>query len=187
MPAPVKITLSHEEKKQLEKNITSRKTAVRLVERSKIILLAADNVPNYRIALQLGIGVNKVGRWRNRYAERGMQGIEKDLPRGANHGGKDTAEQAKLRSKIIKMTTQEKPKDGTHWSTRGLAKVLGINHNVINLSLTVFFDTASGIRGLGLFSCLSGTCVLGAQLLPHRPYAAITAMRGPVAKFPRKA
>ena len=59
--------------------------------------------------------------------------------------------------------------------------------NVINLSLTVFFDTASGIRGLGLFSCLSGTCVLGAQLLPHRPYAAITAMRGPVAKFPRKA
>ena len=123
MPSPVKITLSHEEKKQLEKNITSRKTAVRLVERSKIILLAADNVPNYRIALQLGIGVNKVGRWRNRYAERGMQGIEKDLPRGANHGGKDTAEQAKLRSKIIKMTTQEKPKDGTHWSTRGLAQV----------------------------------------------------------------
>ena len=132
MPSPVKITLSHEEKKQLEKNITSRKTAVRLVERSKIILLAADNVPNYRIALQLGIGVNKVGRWRNRYAERGMQGIEKDLPRGANHGGKDTAEQAKLRSKIIKMTTQEKPKDGTHWSTRGLAKVLGINHSFVN-------------------------------------------------------
>ena len=33
MPSPVKITLSHEEKKQLEKNITSRKTAVRLVER----------------------------------------------------------------------------------------------------------------------------------------------------------
>ena len=132
MPSPVKITLSHEEKKQLEKNITSRKTAVRLVERSKIILLAADNVPNYRIALQLGIGVNKVGRWRNRYAERGMQGIEKDLPRGANHGGKDTAEQAKLRSKIIKMTTQEKPKDGTHWSTRGLAKVFWINHSFVN-------------------------------------------------------
>ena len=59
--------------------------------------------------------------------------------------------------------------------------------NVINLSLTVFFDTASGIRGLGLFSCLSGTCVLGARPLPHRPYAAITTMRGPVAKFPRKA
>ena len=81
---------------------------------------------------------------------------------------------------------------------RAIAQILGtlddkielnrqMNHNVINLSLTVFFDTASGIRGLGLFSCLSGTCVLGARPLPHRPYAAITAMRGPVAKFPRKA
>ena len=59
-------------------------------------------------------------------------------------------------------------------------KTRDVIYNVINLSLTVFFDTASGIRGLGLFSCLSGTCVLGAQLLPHRPYAAITAMRGPV-------
>ena len=32
-----------------------------------------------------------------------------------------------------------------------------VNLNVINLSLTVFFDTASGTRVLGLFSCLSGT------------------------------
>ena len=62
-----------------------------------------------------------------------------------------------------------------------------IYHNVINLSLTVFFDTASGTRVLGLFSCLSGTCVLGARPLPHRPYAAITARKAPVAKFPGKA
>ena len=59
--------------------------------------------------------------------------------------------------------------------------------NVINLSLTVFFDTASGTRVLGLFSCLSGTCVLDARPLPHRPYAAITARKAPVAKFPGKA
>ena len=62
-----------------------------------------------------------------------------------------------------------------------------INPNVINLSLTVFFDTASGTRVLGLFSCLSGTCVLDARPLPHRPYAAITARKAPVAKFPGKA
>ena len=62
-----------------------------------------------------------------------------------------------------------------------------VNHNVINLSLTVFFDTASGTRVLGLFSCLSGTCVLDARPLPHRPYAAITARKAPVAKFPGKA
>ncbi len=95
-------------------------------------MLAANNIPNYQIAEELNIDVNKVGRWRNRFAERGLQGIEKDLPRGANHGGKNSAYQAKLRSKIIRMTTREKPKDGTHWSTRSLAKVLGINHSFIN-------------------------------------------------------
>jgi len=63
---------------------------------------------------KLGIDVNKVGRWRNRFADTRFPGIEKDLPRGANHGGKNSEDQERLRSNIIKMTTQEKPKDGTH-------------------------------------------------------------------------
>jgi len=132
MPAQVRIVLSRGERKQLEKNVRSRKTPVRLVERSKIVLLAAKNKPNYKIAEALAIDVNKVGRWRNRFADKRLPGIEKDLPRGANQGGKNSEEQAKLRSKIIKMTTQAKPKDATHWSTRGLAGVLGINHSFVN-------------------------------------------------------
>ena len=132
MPAQVRIVLSPEEKMQLEQNLKSRRTPVRLLERSKIVLFAAENIPNYKIAKMLNIDVNKVGRWRNRFADKRHQGIEKDLPRGANHGGKNSAEQAKLRSKIIKMTTQEKPRDATQWSTRGLAKVLGINHSFVN-------------------------------------------------------
>ena len=121
MPAQIRITLSAEEKKQLAKKVRSRKTSVRLVEHSRIILLAADDIPNYKIAEELDIDVNKVGRWRNRFFERGIQGIEKELPRGGNHGGKNSADQAKLRSKIIRITTQEKPKDGTHWTTRAPA------------------------------------------------------------------
>lgn len=132
MPAQIKIALSPENKIQLTKNLKSRKASIRLVERSKIILLAADETPNYKIAEELGINVNTVGKWRNRFAEKGISGIEKDLPRGGNQGGKNSEDQAKLRSKIIQMTTQDKPKDSTHWSTRSLAKVLGINHSFVN-------------------------------------------------------
>lgn len=132
MPAQIKITLSENERKQLQKNIKSRKTSVRLLERSRIVLLAEKDIPNYKIAKKLKIDVNKVGRWRNRFAQFGFKGIEKDLPRGANHGGKNSIEQTKLRSKIIKITTQEKPDDSTHWSTRSLAKKLNINHSFIN-------------------------------------------------------
>lgn len=132
MPAQVKIVLSESEKEQLEKNIRSRKTSKRLLERSTIVLLAAEGIPNYEIAEQLTLDINTVGRWRNRFAEKRLPGIEKDLPRGANHGGKNSIEQTKLRSKIIEMTTQQKPKNATHWSTRSLAKVLGINHSFVN-------------------------------------------------------
>jgi transposase len=132
MPAQIKIILSENEKKQLRKNTRSRKTSKRLIERSNIVLLAADKVPNYKIARELQIDVNTVGRWRNRFAEKGLSGIEKDLPRGSNHGGKNSAAQSRLRSKIIEMTTQEKPVDATHWSTRSLAKALEINHSFVN-------------------------------------------------------
>jgi len=132
MPAQINIVLTTSEKKQLTQNMKSRKTPVRLVERSKIVLLAAEGIPNYKISEQLKIDVNKVGRWRNRFSLNRHQGIEKDRPRGANHGGKDSGDQSKLRSKIIKITTQEKPKDATHWSTRSLAKKLGINHSFVN-------------------------------------------------------
>lgn len=50
MPAQIPIVLSLEEKRQLDKNVKSRKTPVRIVERSKIVLLAAANTPNYKIA-----------------------------------------------------------------------------------------------------------------------------------------
>ena len=132
MPAPVKVTLTEDDENRLIKNIRSKITPVRLVERSKIVLLASQGNPNYKIARELSIDANKVGRWRNRFVEKGFPGIEKDLPRGANQGGKHTEEQAKLRSRIIQLTTQEKPEDATHWSTRSLGRKLGINHSFVH-------------------------------------------------------
>ena len=47
-----------------------------------------------QIAQKLDIDVNKVSRWRNRFVEKGLAGIEKNLPRGANHSGKNSKEKA---------------------------------------------------------------------------------------------
>lgn len=131
MPKPTPINLTGEEKALLKSNLRSGKTPVRLRERSEIVLLAESGLPNYKIAERMGIDINKVGRWRNRYAEEGYAGIEKDRPRGANHGGRDAAKQARLRSRIIKKTTTDKPKGATHWSTRSLAEALGTNHQFV--------------------------------------------------------
>jgi len=82
---------------------------------------------NKTIAVELGINRRTVSRWRSRYAESGLSGIEKDLP----HGGRKPISRNKIARGIIKKTTQERPKDATHWSTRSLAKELGINHSMV--------------------------------------------------------
>jgi len=131
MGAPVSIVLQRSERKKYEQLCRSGKTPVRLKERLTIVLLADDGLNNGEIAQELSISAHMAGRWRNRFAEDGLSGIEKNLPRGHNHGGKNTRAQARLRQKIIAKTTTEKPPNATHWSTRTLAKVVGTSHNFV--------------------------------------------------------
>ena len=132
MRVAAKIVLTDKEKQLLEKNVNSRAVSIRLCERSRIVLLAAEGFDNQTIAENLNVTPNKVGRWRSRFAEGGIQSISKDKPRGYNHGGKDTIEQAKLRKKIIEKTTQEKPDNATHWSARTLAEALNTTHSFVH-------------------------------------------------------
>jgi transposase len=126
------ITLSDSDKKTLAKHIRSRSVSVRLAERSHIVLLSAAGLENKVIAQKLKIPPNKVGKWRNRFVEGGMTAISHDKPRGANHGGQDTGKQARLRKRIIEITTQAKPDNATHWSTRTLATALHTTHSFVH-------------------------------------------------------
>ena len=104
MRVAAEITLSAEEHRKLEKWAATRSTSVRLRERARIVLMAAQGMTNKAIAAQLGVDANKVGRWRSRVAKEGMSSIEKERPRGANHGGKNSKKQAELRSRVIEAT-----------------------------------------------------------------------------------
>ena len=132
MRVATKITLSDSDKKILKKNTNSGAVSVRVSERSQIVLLSAEGLDNKTIAQKLNIPPNKVGKWRNRFVEGGIKSISKDKPRGANHGGKNTLSQARLREQIIKKTTQEKPDNATHWSTRTMAKALNTTHSFVH-------------------------------------------------------
>jgi transposase len=126
------INLSEQEHNKLLKLVNSGKTSVRLLERVKIILLGYEGKNNKAIASELKLSENKAGRWRNRYIEGGLKALEKNRPRGKNHAGKNSLKQTRLRNKVIKMTTQEKPKDATHWSTRSLAEQLNTTQSFVH-------------------------------------------------------
>ena len=87
MPAPIKINLNDDARKQLEKIISSSMSPVRLIKRAQAILIAASGIPSYQIAEQLKVSKDTVGQWRKRFAEQGVAGIIKDQPRGRNQGG----------------------------------------------------------------------------------------------------
>jgi transposase len=116
--APV-VVLSEERQAELTQLVRSKLTSVRLSQRARIVLLAAQGLQNKDIAQQLGVGRVQVARWRERYLESGLEGIKRDLPRGAPPVKVDV-------QKLVELTTQTKPEAAAHWSTRKMAAQLGV-------------------------------------------------------------
>jgi len=112
--------LSDDERAELKRLIRSGRTSVRLALRARIVLLAASGMQNKDIAEQLRVGRVQVSRWRERYLELRLAGIERDLPRGAPPVKMDVA-------RLVELTTQSKPAAATHWSTRTMAAELGVS------------------------------------------------------------
>lgn len=127
MRSAPRVVLSKEERETLEKLSKGRRTSVRLVERAKIVLRSADGLQNKEIASELGVTRRTVARWRNRFVRQGLAGIEKDAPRPGRHRSISAA----VVEEIVRKTTQERPVGGTHWSTRTLAKVVGVSEATV--------------------------------------------------------
>jgi len=85
---------------------------------------AANNV----IAQTLGTDRLLVGKWRKRFVEKGLPGIEKDAPRG----GRPPVGRDAMTARIIEWTTQKKPTNATHWSCRTLARELGASPAMVH-------------------------------------------------------
>ncbi len=132
MRVAVNIELLEADRRCLERWSRSRSASVRLQERSQMMLMAADGMTNKAIAQELGTDQNKVGRWRRRFADQGMEGIAKERPRGGNHGGKCSKAQAQLRTKVIRLTTQTEAPAATHWSCRSMARAAGTTHSFVH-------------------------------------------------------
>jgi transposase len=98
------------------------------VLRARIVLAAAEGKDNQTIAEALKTDRLLVGKWRKRFAEKGLEGIEKDAPRG----GRKPAARDAVAAKIVEWTTQKKPANATHWSTRTLAAELKTSHSMVN-------------------------------------------------------
>src|SRR5215471_7452222 len=117
------IQLTPDQQSLLESQARSRSLPARLVERSRIVLLAARGKQDQEIAHTLHMTPQKVSRWRKRFLRLGLAGLEKDAPRP----GRTPQINARLIKRVVDMTTRQKPAKATQWSTRTMAEAAGIS------------------------------------------------------------
>ena len=119
--------LTEEELQTLERWARRPKTAQALAFRSRIILAAAAGERSGDIAARLGCTGSTVGKWRVRFAERGLDGLH-DEPR-PGQPRKITDDDVE---RVIVKTLEELPVNATHWSTRSMAAATGLNQTAIS-------------------------------------------------------
>jgi transposase len=122
-----KIILTDQQRVELDSFARSRSMPLRIVERAKIVLLAADGQEDKQIAEALNVTRQTAGRWRKRFLQLGIPGIQKDAPRPGRRKKVSTAK-AQM---IVRKTTQERPSNATHWSTRTMAATVGLSPSTI--------------------------------------------------------
>ncbi len=123
MRTALRVELSPKQRAALERLARQRSAPARVVERARIVLLAADGLENKQIALRMGMTQEKVARWRNRFLEGGIAVLHKDAPRP----GRTRIITDRQVKKVVEMTLHQKPANASHWSTRTMAAAAGIS------------------------------------------------------------
>jgi transposase len=107
------IVLGGEEREVLERWARRPKSAQALAFRCRVVLAAAEGRSSTEIAAAFACNANTVGKWRVRFAQRGIDGLH-DEPRP---GKPRSISDADVERVIVK-TLEERPANATHWSTR---------------------------------------------------------------------
>jgi transposase len=121
------ILLSPEERTTIATWAQGRSFSMRLVQRARIIQMAADGVLSQNIAEELRVSRPTVQLWRQRFLALRCAGLEKDAPRP---GRIPKISERKIRA-VVEATLQTTPPAATHWSTRSMAKAQGLSEATI--------------------------------------------------------
>jgi transposase len=122
----VRVTVSPTERTTLEQWARRRTTAQGLAQRAQIVLACAAGHSNSDVAATLRITRQTVGRWRQRFVAKRLDGLLDEPRPGAPRRVTDAQV-----TQVIIDTLEQAPPDATHWSTRSLAKERELSHSTI--------------------------------------------------------
>lgn len=120
------LVLTAEERTVLERYVRRGTTSQRLSMRARIVLECAGGADNKRVGRRLRTTAPTVGKWRSRFVEARLDGLLDEPRPGAPRTITDDLVEA-----VVVKTLESTPKGATHWSTRGMARAMGISHDSI--------------------------------------------------------
>lgn len=122
----IEIRLQPTEVEYLEGLLRKRNLPAGDARRARALLYLHEGKSNLEVARLVGACSQSVSTWRKRFKKEGIEGISEAPRPGAPRSIDDEQVQ-----QVITRTLESKPKDATHWSTRTMAKQVGISHNAV--------------------------------------------------------
>jgi len=116
------LTLSATERRELKSLARRGRSAPALAQRARMVLGCASGDDNKTVARRLRVAPATVGKWRQRFLERRMEGLL-DEPRP---GAPRTIRDSQIEDVIVR-TWESTPRGATHWSTREMARATGLS------------------------------------------------------------
>ncbi|OKI76308.1 IS630 family transposase [Micromonospora sp. CB01531] len=122
------LELTAEEREELQGLARRPKTAQALAVRARIVLACAEGLSNSEVSRRLGVSLPTVGKWRKRFAVDRVDGL-RDEPRP---GAPRKIGDAQVEAVITKTLEELPPNQDSHWSTRSMAKAVGLNQTAVS-------------------------------------------------------
>jgi transposase len=121
------LTLTVEERETLERWTRRAKTGQALAQRCRVIIGCAAGKSNAVVAAETGFCSQTVGKWRRRFLEQRLDGLLDEPRPGAPRKITDADVE-----RVLTMTLETMPTDATHWSTRSLARRVGLSQSAVS-------------------------------------------------------
>jgi transposase len=119
VPTVPPLAITDAERAELQRRVRAHTTPQRAAKRARIVLLAADGVPNRQIAPVVGMNEHTVAQWRRRFEAERLAGLQ-----DRKRPGRPLVYDHDQRLRIVATVTQQPPDPASHWSHSQLAKEL---------------------------------------------------------------
>ena len=118
------LILTAQERETLER-WARRRTIGAMALRSRMVLACADGQANSLVAKQFGITPKTIGKWRARFTQQRLDGLADEPRPGAPRKVTDV-----IAVQVVTRTL-DGPPSATRWSTRSMARTMGLSKSTI--------------------------------------------------------